>query len=147
MVLMTQLTLITRASAKEAGLNHYFTGKPCKYGHIDERHVTSKKCCTCACLHVIDWQKRNKEKVRARSRRSYANNKQTRTDRRAEYKIESPEKIKARNIVNNALRDKNLFKKPCEVCGEIKVEAHHEDYLKPLQVRWLCKQHHVEAHT
>lgn len=34
---------------------------------------------------------------------------------------------------------------PCEVCGAAEVEAHHDDYSKPLQVRWLCRQHHIEV--
>ena len=34
----------------------------------------------------------------------------------------------------------------CSVCGEVKVEAHHEDYSKPFDVVWLCRKHHVEYH-
>lgn len=41
----------------------------------------------------------------------------------------------------------NLPKQPCEVCGEVRAEAHHDDYTKPLDVRWLCKTHHMEHHT
>ncbi len=40
-----------------------------------------------------------------------------------------------------------LIKQPCEVCQTTdKVEAHHDDYFKPLDVRWLCKKHHKEHH-
>lgn len=39
-----------------------------------------------------------------------------------------------------------LIKGSCEVCGELKVDAHHDDYSKPLDIRWLCKLHHREHH-
>ena len=56
--------------------------------------------------------------------------------------------------VSRAIRDGILKPKPCEVCGKFPffkngrrgTEAHHEDYAKPLMVRWLCKQHHFEVH-
>ena len=35
-----------------------------------------------------------------------------------------------------------LKKQPCEVCGEIKVQAHHPDYNRPLLIIWLCLKHH-----
>lgn len=38
---------ITRKAAKAAGLKYYFTGKPCKRGHIDKRFVSSFWCLTC----------------------------------------------------------------------------------------------------
>jgi hypothetical protein len=56
-----------------------------------------------------------------------------------------PQKRKARVIVGNAIRDGRLIRKPCEVCGLEKSEAHHADYSKPLEVRWLCLIHHREA--
>ncbi len=53
----------------------------------------------------------------------------------------------ARNLVNSSMRYGYLVQKPCEVCGtEVNIEAHHDDYTKPLDVRWLCKTHHDEHH-
>ncbi|KKL87003.1 hypothetical protein LCGC14_1939050 [marine sediment metagenome] len=63
----------------------------------------------------------------------------------AKYKKASPKKTKAVSVVNNALRDGRLFKKPCP-CGETKVEGHHPDYNKPLEVIWLCKECHIHEH-
>ena len=57
-----------------------------------------------------------------------------------------PGKYRARTAVSNALRDGRLIKKPCEVCGDIKSQAHHDDYRSPLKVRWLCRKHHLETH-
>lgn len=30
--------------------------------------------------------------------------------------------------------------------GDKRVEAHHSDYSKPLDVDWLCKEHHALWH-
>lgn len=60
-------------------------------------------------------------------------------------RIANPQKAKARNAVSNAIRDGRLFKLPCEFCGESqKVEAHHGDYSKPLDVVWVCFKCHRE---
>lgn len=55
-------------------------------------------------------------------------------------------KILARCKVYYALRTGKLTKKPCLVCGEIKTQAHHEDYNKALDVTWLCVKHHNDIH-
>ena len=57
-----------------------------------------------------------------------------------------PVKRKARDAVNNAVKAGTLVKHPCEVCGELKVEGHHDDYSKPLCVRWLCNACHNHHH-
>jgi len=59
---------------------------------------------------------------------------------------EKNKRIKARSILNHYLRDKKIERQPCEICGLIKTEAHHDDYDKPLEIRWLCFKHHREWH-
>lgn len=50
--------------------------------------------------------------------------------------------------VYNAVRDGRLMKQPCFVCGNEDVEAHHPyyDLEHPLDVVWLCVDHHKECH-
>lgn len=60
--------------------------------------------------------------------------------------FEEYKKYIARYTVGNAIKAGYLVKQPCEVCGNLEVEGHHDDYDKPLDVRWLCKAHHVEHH-
>lgn len=56
-------------------------------------------------------------------------------------------KQKAVAKVQVALEYGDLTRKPCEVCGSVlKVQAHHDDYDKPLEVRWLCARHHLRHH-
>ena len=62
-----------------------------------------------------------------------------------EYRLRNPLKVKARKAVFVHLRAGTLERKPCEVCGKIKAEAHHDNYKKPLKIQWLCKLHHVWA--
>jgi len=57
-----------------------------------------------------------------------------------------PFKKKASEMVNNAVRDGKIQRQPCEKCGNPKAQAHHDDYSKPLDVRWLCTAHHAEWH-
>ena len=58
----------------------------------------------------------------------------------------NPQKRKAHNLLNSALRCKRIEKQPCIVCGKKEAEAHHDDYSKPLEVKWLCRKHHAELH-
>ena len=39
--------IISRAEAREQGLTKYFTGKPCKNGHLEERNTHSGNCYSC----------------------------------------------------------------------------------------------------
>jgi hypothetical protein len=44
------------------------------------------------------------------------------------------------------IAEKELPDKPCEICGNPKVDKHHDDYAKPLEVMWLCRRHHIQRH-
>ena len=56
-------------------------------------------------------------------------------------------RITTRAVTNRYIKSGILIKQPCEVCGVMeKVEAHHDDYTKPMDVRWLCRSHHAEHH-
>lgn len=46
------MKIITRAEAKAAGLKRYFTGGPCKNGHISERTTTDGQCAVCCTLKM-----------------------------------------------------------------------------------------------
>jgi len=51
----------------------------------------------------------------------------------------------ARATLNHAIRDGKIIRKDCEVCKK-KAEAHHNNYEKPLEIRWLCFKHHRKFH-
>lgn len=84
---------------------------------------------------------------------SWGSDARVRSRKRNEYfrlyaKKRDPLKLKARQVINYLILKKVIFKKPCEVCGKNgRIEAHHPDYSKPLEVKWLCPKHHREIHT
>ena len=66
------------------------------------------------------------------------------------YRERNPEKRAAHTAVGNALRSGRLVKGPCEREAEggcsAPIHGHHDDYSKPLEVRWLCAAHHAVEH-
>lgn len=57
------------------------------------------------------------------------------------------QKRRARKLVSRAVAAGRIQPMPCEQCGAIKAQAHHDDYSKPLVVRWLCGKCHSVLHN
>ena len=87
------------------------------------------------------WAKRHPEGTRAKARRA---------------RNRWPEKTQARMAVGAALANGGLSRPNlCQVCGtkgqpfedgRARIQAHHEDYSKPLEVEWLCQSCHTRRH-
>jgi hypothetical protein len=117
------------------------------------------------------WRKNNPEKVKAtqvrarkseayklrmelnrerdnKKKRDYMKTEQGRIISKNKYlktKLLSPQKLSARNIIAKAVKRGKLQKLAfCTypACLNEKVEAHHFNYSKELEVKWLCKRHH-----
>lgn len=59
-----------------------------------------------------------------------------------------PNQTKAQALISRLVAKGDLVKQPCEECGsQINVHAHHDDYLKPNEIRWLCTAHHRQWHV
>lgn len=92
----------------------------------------SSYCRECQAAKHREWRATDpgKESQRAAARRA---------------RRESPHKVKARQTLYHEIRMGRMVKGDCEFgpdrCAG-RVEAHHEDYARPLDVRWLCQHHH-----
>jgi hypothetical protein len=66
------------------------------------------------------------------------------------YASKSPEaraKDVCRSHANVYQKRGKIIPQPCEVCGTTSmVQKHHADYSRPLDVEWLCVEHHRERH-
>lgn len=66
---------------------------------------------------------------------------------RRKWETRNPEKRKAHRAVEYALATGTLSRQPCECGCDRKPQAHHDDYKKPLDVRWLCQKAHKAVHA
>ena len=55
------MEVLSRAQAKEHGLIRFFTGKPCKHGHVAERHTSNDTCLVCASAREAERRTRFKK--------------------------------------------------------------------------------------
>lgn len=88
-----------------------------------------------------DYLRRHAEKNRLRVRAYRAKNvDEVREKDRARGFRGDPVKVQARNAA------RVLDPEPCEGCGAGEAVRHHDDYSKPLEVRWLCRTCHGIEH-
>ena len=127
----------TQKDAKRMGSRRYFTGRPCKNGHLCERHARNGDCVQCRREHKKRNEQRHPERQRERKRRWRI---------KWRHDPERERKRMMRYLVYYAIRTGVLTPTPCKYCGASKVEAHHPDYSKPLEVEWVCRPCHHKIH-
>lgn len=99
-------------------------------------------CKGCACEHARKLQQRVN-----RSKKRYQENPDRWILLKKEWVEKNPEKNKAHILVSAAIKKGILVRQACEKCINTKTHAHHDDYEKPLEVRWLCAAHHRRLHV
>ena len=117
-------------------LSEFYKHKMMADGHLNKCKNCSRNDAKAHRLENIDEIRAYDRKRGSRQPREYL----------AAYRAKYPNKYKAHNLVNNNVRAGNLVPMPCEICGSSAV-AHHDDYAKPLNVRWLCQAHHKQWHA
>jgi hypothetical protein len=97
-----------RAAAAAAGEPQYFTGKPCKHGHISNRCTSSGSCMVCARI----TRKKTMSKKLANDpeywKKKYAENPERFIASAAKWRLQNPEKSKE---VNKRARAKTRAKR------------------------------------
>jgi len=120
-------------------MDDFYTHKAMGDGYLGK----CKKCCRFEASNNYSVNRdyfraydirRNKDPERIKSRRL-----QSRI-----YYLKNPERTLVHRITSNGIRDGKIIRKPCQVCGKKKSQAHHDDYSRPLSITWLCFKHHRE---
>ena len=149
-------TKLCRTCAKSLPVSEFYVANN-KTGNL---LTECKECCRARVRknrsEKIDYY-RNYDKIRASDERRIASAKKYRQSRKgidthqrlnAAYRSNHVEKYNAHKKVTAAISSGKL-KRPstCSVCGlEGKIEGHHEDYRRPLEVTWLCQSCHKLVH-
>ena len=60
---------------------------------------------------------------------------------------EARHRANARAYANVYQRRGKLIQQSCENCGSPDSQKHHDDYSKPLEVRWFCRKCHLDHHS
>ena len=132
-------------------LNEYYRAKKMADGHLGKcKECTKKDTLKNYHSNMQDYEWRQMERERGRIRQHACRERHpVPVEKSREYTRRWREKNKlklaAHRAVQKAVNNGTLVRQLCEVCNEV-AETHHEDYNKPLEVRWLCVKHHKELH-
>jgi 5-methylcytosine-specific restriction endonuclease McrA len=122
---MENLVIINCADAKLIGLKRYFTGKPCKNGHVSERAVINGTCFGCKAeiqkrsyavighkrrAYSKQYEKKNAEIISVKNRIYYRNNKEAFANRRDKWREENPDQVRKKAIIYSSNRRARLVK-------------------------------------
>lgn len=105
-----QPEIISRAEAKERGLKHYFTGKPCHRGGVAKRIVSSFACQCVKCLDAQsekfrNYREKNSDQLNKRIREWRSSNRERLNAYDRDYRNKNHElmrSIKRREYAKNA---------------------------------------------
>ncbi len=98
---------------------------------------------------VNDWRDKNREKFREYNKKRIKKNEEKirKYYRERARKLSKTPKYKKYAKIRNKSRYIKNKKDFCEICrSKEKIEKHHPDYSKPLEVKFLCHLCHVRVH-
>lgn len=104
------------------------------------------RCCSRRCLARLGTFRRAKRDQRGKKNSNYRHGQSKRAYRyTSKWKERNPEKARVQHLVRYAIRSGRLVRpSACPSCGAAKrLDAHHEDYSRPLDVVWACRKCHV----
>lgn len=121
--------VVSRDDARAAGAKRYFTGEPCKNGHLSERSVTTARCLACESgrrraayekdpektrEYMRKYREENLERERARARLRYKKHADSVRASSRRWREENPERLRAQRGHPEPLRPRP---DRCDCCG------------------------------
>lgn len=116
-----------------------------KHRQMADGHLNKCKVCTKRDVSRSYAEARPARAAYERKRAQNPERKAAQREHMAAHRARYPQRWAARVAVSNALRDGRLVRGACSVPGcTARAQAHHADYSKPLDVKWVCFKHHRE---
>ncbi len=106
-------------------------------------------CRSCSKDYMKTYRENNKKKMQECKSNWYQNNKEHASNYRQTWRKNNRLAHKSHNAVTYALQT-GVIEPPenCQKCNKKEaLDAHHEDYKKPLEVIWVCKRCHARIHA
>jgi 5-methylcytosine-specific restriction endonuclease McrA len=97
--------IIPLADARSRGLKRYFTGQPCKRGHLCDRFTSSRACVECLRASVGEWRINNAEHLVNYRKNYFSDNREAISEKR---KASRPARRDRLNAVTRKWRAENL---------------------------------------
>jgi 5-methylcytosine-specific restriction endonuclease McrA len=91
---VNKLWLVSKEAAEFTGLKRYFTGDPCKHGHVAERNVSTRICCECARIRAAE----KIETIKSLTDDEDRGRKERYNKYKRDFKKENPLTVRARDI-------------------------------------------------
>lgn len=99
------MDIISRDEAKRQGLTQYFTGKPCKRGHLSPRNVSSYNCLECWREDARRARQEDPTIFRQQKQQEYQRNKDRILEQQRRYRVDNWDAILERRRTSTKYKE------------------------------------------
>lgn len=145
------MKIISRKQARAEGLTFFFTGNPCRRGHMSTRYVSSYECLECCLLpqhkdrrrqvhidnkehrasYLKEWKEKNRDRVNYYGRQ-WAKNNPEKHALRARLRKARIRKSEGSHTIEEVLCLLQRQKCKCASCGKSLKERYEVDHIVPI---------------
>lgn len=128
------MNVITRKEAISQDLKRYFTGKPCKHGHVAQRWTSSGHCIGCSSdirqlEHSRLWKEKNRKRKSETDSRWIASNRERKAESGRRWYLENKKRHRELCRRNKARQQANNpdYRMACAMRGFVRRTLHNKD--------------------